>query len=251
MKVIILAAGKGTRLRPLTDTRPKCMVELKGKPLIQYQLETLRRNNIEDINVATGYLEEKIEFENINKYYNPNYASTNMVYTLFCAEEAMFGDDLLITYGDIIYNDDVLKAVINSKADISVVVDKEWEKYWSARMENPLDDVETLKIGVDGSIKELGKKPKSFDEIEGQYIGMIKIRKELLPALKTFYNALDKSKSYDGKNFENMYMTSFLQLISERLLPLTPVFINNGWIEIDEPSDLEFFKFLCNNQELI
>jgi len=246
MKIIILAAGQGTRLRPLTNTRPKCMVELRGKPLIQYQIETLRKNGVEDIHIATGYLENKIDFENTTKHFNPKYASTNMVHTLFCAEEAMENDDLLIAYGDIIFNDTVLQSILKSEADISVVVDKGWRKYWSARMENPLEDAETLKINENGTIKELGKKPTSYDEIEGQYIGLIKIKKSLLPKFKSFYKNLDKQAIYDGKDYENMFMTSFLQIVADRLCPLTPVYINNGWMEVDAPSDLEFHSFLNN-----
>jgi len=244
MKVIILAAGQGTRLRPLTDTKPKCMVELQGKPLIQHQIETLRKNGVEDIHIATGYLESKIDFENTTKHFNPKYASTNMVYTLFCAEEAMQNDDLLIAYGDIIFNDNVLQSILKSEADISVVVDKNWRKYWSARMENPLEDAETLKINEEGTIKELGKKPTSYDEIEGQYIGLIKIKQSMLPKFKDYYRDLDKEKIYDGKDYENMFMTSFLQMIADNLSPLNPVFIENGWMEVDAPSDLEFYSFL-------
>lgn len=244
MKAIILAAGQGTRLRPLTDNKPKCMVELLGKPLIQHQIETLRRNGINDIHIATGYLEEKIDFENTTKHFNPKYASTNMVYTLFCAESAMQGDDLLIAYGDIVFNDKVLKKVIQSNSDISVVIDKDWKKYWSARMENPLKDAETLKIDDKNNIKELGKKPTSYDEIEGQYIGLIKIKEYMLPKFKKYYKGLDKEKIYDGKDYENMFMTSFLQMIADNLSPLSPVYIKNGWIEVDIPSDLSFYSFL-------
>lgn len=246
MKVIILAAGQGTRLRPLTDNKPKCMVELLGKPLIQHQIETLRRNGIDDIHIATGYLEEKIDFEKTIKHFNPKYASTNMVYTLFCAEQVMQDDDLLIAYGDIVFNDDVLQKIIQSNSDISVVIDKDWRKYWSARMENPLLDAETLKINTEGTIKELGKKPSSYDEVEGQYIGLIKIKQSMLGKFKDYYKGLDRLKTYDGKNFENMFMTSFLQMIADNLSPLTPVFINNGWIEVDAPSDLDFYEFLNN-----
>lgn len=244
MKVIILAAGQGTRLRPLTDNKPKCMVELLGKPLIQHQIETFRRNGIEDIHVATGYLEEKIDFEKTTKHFNPKYASTNMVYTLFCAEQAMQDDDLLIAYGDIVFNDVVLKKIIQSDSDISVVIDKDWKKYWSARMDNPLEDAETLKINTEGTIKELGKKPTSYHEIEGQYIGLIKIKESMLNPFKEFYKNLDKEASYEGKDYENMFMTSFLQMIANNLCPLSPVFINNGWMEVDTPSDLEFYDFL-------
>lgn len=245
MRVIILAAGQGTRLRPLTNDKPKCMVELNDKPLIQYQLELFEKYNITDINVVTGYLSDKIDFPQIKKYFNPKFDSTNMVSTLFCTSELFDGeDDILIAYGDIIYNDTVLESVINAKEKINVTVDKNWKEYWQARMENPLRDAETLKIDENGNIKELGKKPKSYDDIEAQYIGLVKIRKDVVKDIKNYYENLDKKASYDGKDFENMYMTSFLQMIADNLHPLSPVYISNGWIEIDEPTDLEFSRFL-------
>lgn len=149
-----------------------------------------------------------------------------------------------ISYGDIIYDKEVLESILNANNKINVVVDKEWRRYWEARMENPLIDAETLKISENGFIKELGKKPKSYDDIEAQYIGLIKIRKDFAKDFKSYYENLDKSKVYDGKDYENMYMTSLLQMITDNLEPLNPVFIHNGWIEIDEPSDLNFSKFL-------
>jgi L-glutamine-phosphate cytidylyltransferase len=247
MKVIILAAGQGTRLRPLTNDKPKCMVELNGKPLIKHQLDLFSQFGIKDINIVTGYLEDKIDFQSVKKFYNPKFDSTNMVSTLFCASELFDGvDDILISYGDIVYKDSVLNAIEQSNAQINVVVDKNWREYWEARMEDPLSDVETLKIDNNGYIKELGKKPNSYNDIEGQYIGLIKIRKDVVKQVKDYYQNLDKNILYDGKNYNNMYMTSFLQMISDNIIPLTPVFITSGWIEVDEPSDLNF-GYLLNN----
>lgn len=245
MKTIILAAGQGTRLRPLTDTRPKCMVELLGKPLVKHQLDMLNSKGIDDIYVATGYLENKIDYPQIKgKYFNPRYDKTNMVVSLFSALEVMEGDDLLITYGDIVYSDTVIEQVLNNDSEIGVVVDKDWRNYWEARMENPLDDAETFKVNVNGDIIELGKKAKSIDEIQGQYIGMIKVRKDFVHKFISFYQGLDKKGMYDGNDFDNMYMTSFLQKITDELIPLKPIYINNGWMEIDEPSDLIYTQFL-------
>jgi len=221
------------------------MVELNGKPLIEYQLELFNRFDIKDVNVVTGYLENKINFKNVKKYYNPKFDSTNMVSTLFCAGELFNGeDDLLISYGDIVYNDSVFSAIQKSSERMNVVVDKNWREYWEARMDDPLRDVETLKIDNNGYIKELGKKPNSYDDIEGQYIGLIKIRKDAVKKIKSYYQNLDKDALYDGKDYGNMYMTSFLQMIADNLMPLTPVYINNGWIEVDEPTDLRYGGFL-------
>jgi L-glutamine-phosphate cytidylyltransferase len=243
VKFIVLAAGQGARLRPLTDNIPKCMVPLEGKPLLEHLIDTAREVGLEDLHVATGYREEAIDYPGVTKHYNPHYDKTNMVATLFCAEEIMV-DDLIVSYGDIVYQSDVLAAVAESDAEVSVAVDRQWKRYWEARMEDPLEDAETLKIDEAGHIVELGKKARSYDEIEGQYVGLMKFRADALQRIRAFYHGLDKNVRYDGKDFDNMYMTSFLQLIADRLAPLTPVFIENGWMEIDAPSDLEFTRFL-------
>ena len=243
MKVIIPAAGQGTRLRPLTDECPKCMVQLEGKPIIKHQLDLFDKKGLDNINIITGYMGDKIDYPGIKKHYNPKFESTNMVYSIFCAEEEM-NDDLIISYGDIVYNEEVLQKLLESKAPISVVVDKGWKKFWEARMEDPLEDAETLKIDEKGNIKELGKKPKSYNDIEGQYIGLMKFSKTSLEEIKKYYHSLDKEAVYDGKDYENMYMTSLLQQIADNLIPLTPIYIENGWLEIDAPEDLKYYSFV-------
>ncbi|MFW5695867.1 MAG: NTP transferase domain-containing protein [Alkalispirochaeta sp.] len=243
MKLIVLAAGQGTRLRPLTDNIPKCMVPLEGTPLLERQLATAREVGLTDLHVATGYREDAIDYPGVTKHYNPDYDSTNMVATLFCAEEIM-DDDLIVAYGDIVYQPDVLQALIDDPHPVGVVVDREWQRYWAARQEDPLIDAETMKLRDDDTIIELGKKPKSLDEVQGQYIGLMKFSREALQRIRPFYHGLDRDAVYDGKDYPNMYMTSFLQLIADNLMPLHAVFIRNGWMEIDAPSDLAFTDFL-------
>ena len=113
-----------------------------------------------------------------------------------------------------------------------------------ARMENPNDDAETLKINNKGEIIEIGKKAINLDEIQGQYIGMIKIKKNYISKFINFYKKLDKNGEYDAQSFDKMYMTSLLQKITDELIPIKPIYIHNGWIEIDEPTDLNFTQFL-------
>ena len=97
MRSIILAAGRGSRFRNFTKDLPKCMIKFNGKPLLEYQIETLKNLNITDINLICGYKSNKIFYKNLNKIKNPNFLCTNMVYSLFCSEKIMDGnDDLLI-----------------------------------------------------------------------------------------------------------------------------------------------------------
>ena len=240
MKAIILAAGQGTRLRPFTDDRPKCLVELAGRPLLDYQLEVLRAGEIKDIYVVAGYRADQVVRSGVKRLINERYATTNMVATLFTAEELMTGnDDLIISYGDIVYETRILKALLACTAPVCLTVDSSWKRYWTMRMDDPLTDAETLKLDDGDRIIELGKKPDSYDDIQGQYIGLIKIRADHVQKLVDVWHRLDTSAIYDGKNFDNMYMTSFIQILIDKGWDVRAALIDNGWLEIDAPEDLE------------
>lgn len=181
-----------------------------------------------------------------SKSENPEYASTNMVSTLFCAEHFM-DDDIIISYANIVYEANVLQALINAPYPIATVVDLDWKKLWESSHENPLIDAETMKYNKDFSIIELGKKLKSLVDIWGQYIGLTKISKEALRKVITFRTSLDRNAIYDGKNFENMYMTSFIQMIINNLMPVHAVFIRGAWLEIDSVEDLDRYEKFNKN----
>lgn len=239
MRAIILAAGQGSRLRPLTDQKPKCLVELSGKPLLVYQLRTLRACGIRDIYIVGGYCSDQLRDYDITLYLNPRYAVTNMVSTLFAAEAVMTGDaDLVIAYGDIVYEPRVLQALLDCDASIALAVDREWRRYWSARMEDPLADAETLKLTDGNRISEIGKKPQGYSDIEGQYTGLIKVRADHVRKFSDAWNAMDRNGVYDGRDFDNMYMTSFLQYLIDSGWDVRAAFIRNGWAEVDCEQDL-------------
>lgn len=111
-------------------------------------------------------------------------------------------------------------------------------------MDDPLSDAETMKLRPDGTIIELGKKAGSFNDVQGQYIGLIKFSSDAISSIREFYHGLDRNDVYDGKDFDNMYMTTFLQLIADKLMPIQAVEIANGWMEVDCPDDLKHTKFL-------
>jgi|AntRauMinimDraft_4_1070384.scaffolds.fasta_scaffold00138_5 choline kinase len=242
MRVIILAAGQGTRLRPYTNNKPKCMVELRGKSLIDYQLEALEKAGLTDITVVAGYCGDKIERKGVKKIINPRYATTNMVSTLMYARDLFDGsDDVLITYGDIIYEQRVLNEILDVKGPLALTIDTEWRRLWSLRMDNPLDDAETLKLDGD-RITELGKKPSGYDEIHGQYMGLIKVDAGKARDFVNTWESMDRTAKYDNKDFDNMYLTSFIQHLIDNGWFAKAVPVKNGWLEIDTVEDLNFFN---------
>jgi len=244
VRVIVLCAGQGTRLRPLTDDIPKCMVQYKGRAIVDYLLSVYHYHEIDDVTLVTGYKAHKLKRPGVKYVYNENYASSNMVKSLFCAlllDEGNDQRDLIVSYSDIIYTQDVLGRLISSSrdADMMVVIDVDWLRLWQSRMEDPLSDAETLKIGSDGFLREIGKKPETYDDIEGQYIGLMKFTATGVVTMRNFFLSLDVHGVYDGKTMENMYMTTLLQLMIDSGIKILPVFINGGWIEIDCKEDLQ------------
>lgn len=252
MRVIILAAGLGTRMQPITNDRPKCLVPLCGRPLLNRQIDVLREAGLDNIILVGGYRADRLQGLGLPLVINDDYAVTNMVKTLFCAEEYMQpGEDLIIAYGDIVYELRVLKSLISCNAHLCIAVDRAWREYWEARMENPLDDAETLKLDGFDRIVELGKKAKSYEEIQGQYIGLIKIAGDYVQDFRQAWHQMDRNASYDGKDFNNMYMTSFLQHLINLGWEARAAFTENGWLEVDTLSDLYLYEQMQKEGNLI
>ena len=249
MKVIILAAGRGSRLTPLTDDKPKCLVKLFGKSLLEWQIEKFKKFGINDISVVTGYKKELISFDGIKIYHNKNFEKTNMIETLFCAKKEI-NERVIVSYGDIIFQDDVVQKLIESKEDFSVVIDKEWKKYWDIRFDNPLDDAESLILDSKNFIKNIGQKTITLDDIKVQYIGLMMFKGNSTEIIKKFYEKMKKISKINGNplnsnlSFELSYMTDFLQGLVNEKNKLKAVLIKNGWLELDSIQDYEIYNKL-------
>lgn len=161
-----------------------------------------------------------------------------MVYSLFKFNKLFNGkEDIVISYGDIIFKKKVIQKLINENESLSTVIDTGWLSYWKKRFKNPLDDAETMKMNKKFYITDIGKKTKSYNNIQGQYIGLIKIKKEITKDVLKVWN--DKSKSIDKKKIKNMYFTDFLRILIKQNFKLKAVLIKRGWLEFDQPSDLQ------------
>lgn len=108
MKVLIVAAGMANRLLPLTNRKPKCMLKIGNKTIMQLQLEVLRQCGVDNIIVVRGYKKELVNYAGIKYHENTDYQNNNILASLFYAEEEM-DDEFVFSYSDIIYTKDVLK----------------------------------------------------------------------------------------------------------------------------------------------
>ena len=237
-RAIILAAGRGSRLHPLTENAPKCLTEFGGVSLLRHQLTTIRACGVTDILIATGYLCDQLNFAGTRQVHNPDWASTNMVETLF-AGETEFGDDLLVCYADILYETKLIKALLAAKHDITVCINTLWRPLWERRFENPLEDAESLRLSESVLILEIGEKVADIDEIEGQFTGLMRFQGDGIGALRDAYGSIRRNQRpwQSKRNVDNAYMTDLLMELIHIGKAVNAVPVAGGWLEIDTLDD--------------
>ncbi len=238
----MLAAGRGSRLGGETAEKPKCLAEVGGRPLIDWQIAALGAAGLVDIHCVGGYRADMLPFNGTRLHVNEAWASTNMVESLFCAADA-FDDDIIVSYSDIVYEPQILTQLLDSPHDISVVVDTAWRNLWSARFDDPLDDAETLRLDGDGRITEIGDKPNGYDNIEAQYIGLCRFRGTGIRTLRHTFDTLDEYERpwMQKRGLENAYMTDFLMEMILRGDDVHATPVEGGWFEVDTETDLALY----------
>ena len=248
MKSIILAAGPSSRLRPLTDDTPKTLLEIEGKSILERILEAQRSCGIRDFAIVRGYMKDHFTLPDITYFDNDEYATNNILSSLFCAQEMMDGG-FISSYADIIYGESVVKKLLESPDDFSLIVDTKWRERYIGRTEHPTDQAEGVKIS-DGKIVQISKflNPEYSD---GEFIGLAKFTAEGAEILKRTYQRLRTStwckyqghqRFHDASNLEKAYLTDMIQELIERGYRITPICIERNWVEIDTLQDLDYAK---------
>lgn len=242
MKALILAAGQGTRLKKYTQDLPKGMLEFRGKTIIERQIETYRKCGIDDIIIVRGFAADKIQYENVKYYDNLDYANTNMVESLMVAKRE-FDDEIIVSYSDILFEEEMLSKMMQESGDFLVAIDDNWKEYWKKRYGRVDFDTESLTVGTDNNIVELGLENPPLDSIDARYIGLLKFSlrglEHITNILNEAYKDPDIPWKQSGKTVRKAYMTDLLQAIIESKECVRAVHFKNGWIEFDTNEDYE------------
>ena len=250
MNAIIIAGGKSTRIRPLSNEIPKTMIEVYGKSLLERQIEVFQSCGISDITAVTGYHSEKINLPNINCIKNEEYKTTNVNEGLFCAK-AKLNDSVIITYGDIIFEYEVLEQILNFKGDIGVVVDLDWEKQYTGKFGRPISEADNVIMNKKQILKISKNLTKKDDLILAESIGIFKLSKSGAKILLDRYNHLKKShkgKFHSASSFKDAFFMDMIQELIDTNVIIEPIPINGRWCEIDTQLDLERAKEIFSYQ---
>lgn len=232
MQLIVLSAGKGSRLPPKYRKKPKCLVKVGSKPLILYNKSFFDRFYKKTI--VTGfrqnYLKNFIKQNGFKNIINEKYATTNMVFSLFLARKQI-DQDVVIVYGDIIFDDKIFNLLKEKKNLIPININ--WFKNWQKRMnfKNVLKDAENLFI-ENNKLIEIGTEIKKTRLPKYQFMGIIKLKK------KSYFKCYDFFKKLKNKKID---MTTFLNLcIKNKIISINVKKYKSFWYEVDTKSDHKY-----------
>jgi choline kinase len=243
MRAIILAAGRGSRLGDHTESIPKCLNRVGGRPLLEWQLAALRSGGADRITIVGGYRTEQLERPGVSLVRNDAWATTNMVSSLLCARE-MFDQPAIVSYSDILYGASIVSELSRRTEPIAVVYDRQWRSLWESRFDDPLDDAESFQIDDDRRITEIGRPVASIEEVQGQYVGLMRFSPEAFVWIEEHARRAERP-------VEKLDMTTLLRGLIEAGHPVHGVPIDGGWCEIDTPGDLELAEKMMRDGKLV
>ncbi|MCP9472241.1 MAG: isocitrate lyase/phosphoenolpyruvate mutase family protein [Nitrospira sp.] len=247
---IIAAAGFEKQLLPLIEDKPKCLLDIKGKTILDRQVAALNECNIKDIALVRGYKKEAIALPNIRYYDNDRYETTGELFSLFCAENELRGR-IIVLYGDIIFDTAILEKLLKSPADISIVVDLAWfdQHQRHAQAAHPNPDLVSLAeppgksylsrfIMSEGEhrVVKIGRHVPS-EEAHGEFIGMAMFSEKGTQTLRDCYrSAQESARSIGFHEAADLTTASFTDMIQELIdrghrVDAVPIF--KGWTEVD------------------
>lgn len=246
MRGIILAAGRGSRMGPLGKDRPKCLVELEGRPLIERQIAALRRGGVEEIAVVRGYRAELIDFPGIRWFTNERWSETNMVMSLAAAAAWLRSGPVIVSYGDIFYRNELVRRLVDAPGQLVITYDRDWRRLWTRRFTDPLGDAETFRIDAAGRLLEIGGKTTRIEDIEGQYMGLLKFTPRAWSAVEALLGTLDSGVR------DRLDMTGLLRrlLVAEEI-PINTFGTEGQWGEMDNPEDAALYQEMVRQGELV
>ena len=241
-KAIIIAAGLGSRLKGYTENLPKCMLKFGNKTLLERQLDAYRDCGIRNISVVRGYKKEKISYECLTYYHNDDYENNDILNSLFYAEEALVGN-VVVAYSDILFEPAVVKRLLESNADISIVVDIDWQGYYVDRKEHPAAEAEKVIFNANNEVLKIGKVLTEKDDVYGEFIGMLKLSARGVEIFKKHFHR-SKKLYWDqpfqrARTFQKAYLTDLIQEMVDLGVGVHCVIIERGWKEIDTEEDYQ------------
>lgn len=246
MKAIIIGAGRGARLMPHTADAPKCFAEVGGKRILDWGLEALEAGGLTDIVYIGGYQIDLIkrEYPGFTFCHNADWPNNNIMESLMHAKAHM-DEGFVCAYSDILYTPDIIRELVKSTHDCTLVCDTDWRTRYLQRTEHPEEDGEKVRLDGNMRVATINRTMPSEDAF-GEYIGVARFMPDGAAALKRHYQCA-RDRHGDGpfqaaKTFRKAYLIDLFQHMIDAGVDMHAQPTHGGYMEIDTNQDFQIAR---------
>lgn len=263
MTGVIVAAGRGIRMGPFTEERPKCMLDIKGRTLLSHSIEALRGAGCAGVTVVTGHLADRIEAAGCALVHNSEYARNNILHSLMYAR-TRFCDDVVVSYSDIFVEPWVHQCLVGAAGDIVLAVDRDWTGYYAGRVAHPIDEAEKVFVAPDtdgstGMVKAVGKTldmSRAAPDVCGEFLGLWKMTRAGARLFRERFETLDRELSPEAPfgeapRWRQAYVTDLLMDLVRGGVEIRCILVERGWAEFDVTADYQRLASTIRQQRLV
>ena len=235
-RALVLAASRGNNLYELTEDRPKAMLNIRGKPLLQRLVDEFKKRSVNDITVIAGYKSEAMDLNGIDMRLNTRHESTGELYSLACARDK-FSGDMVIIYGDLLFRSYILQDLLEHDGEIVIVVDSLINETeitgapdyaWCDRPDDRSMFMQDVKL------QRVREEKLPDDPPSGRWTGMMRIRSQGRLWLE---QALDELEAQPG--FDKLTLPDLLNHLTRSDRPVTVHYINGHWLDVNSVNDID------------
>lgn len=245
VRAIIIGAGRGSRLMPMTADTPKCFAEVQGKRILDWAIDAFRENGIDDIVFIGGYRLECVrdDYPQFTFRHNADWQNNNILASLFYAQDLMDGP-FICCYSDILFTPEIIGGLLGNDDDMALSVDTDWLKRYEHRTEHPPDDAE--KVTVNNGVVTRIHRDIPETNAHGEYTGVAKFSTAGSERLQEHFESCRRQYTgqqfREAKIFEKSYLIHLFQDLVEAGERMVHVDSPGGYIEIDTQQDFEYAR---------
>jgi choline kinase len=257
MKAFVIAAGRGIRMGALTQERPKCLLEIAGRTLLEHTVENLRSIGCDEIFVVTGYKGYLIKLPDIKRIENRDFLSNNILHSLMHARDVLEGE-CVVTYSDIWVEPWIYSQLLETPGNIVIATDTDWQAYYNGRSDHPISQAENVMLDANDHIVQTGKHLDPKDEQArplGEFIGLWRMSAQGTEIFRSTFSAVDSLLGPEdpfqrAAAWRQSYVTDLFQEIVDRGTDISCALFERGWAEIDTRQDFERLAQIAGRQRL-
>lgn len=237
-RTIILAASRGRQLRELTETRPKCMLDVRGRSLLSRLVHAFTERGVRELTVVAGYRQEAIDVAGIRKIVNPDHETTGEAASLAKAADALQGD-CVISYGDILFRGYILDALYRADGDAVIVVDADWRASRGARIKHTADLVQCSQPHSPDDFEDQPVELRRIgpaippEKADGEWIGLLRLSPRGSELVREEIAALAAEGALDHAS-----LPAVLGRLIARGAAVRVVYIRGHWLDVNDAFDL-------------